>query len=55
MDYSKKILIVDDEPSIVLAIESLLTANKYITAKHFCNNTTYLSMLSRGRWVRLTV
>ena len=33
MNSSKKILIVDDEPSIVFAIESLLTANNYITEK----------------------
>lgn len=35
MNNTKKILIVDDEPSILLAIESLLSANKYITEKAF--------------------
>ena len=35
MKTQKKILIVDDEPSIVLALESLLNANNYKTEKSY--------------------
>lgn len=35
MNHPKKILIIDDEPSIVLAIESLLVANNFITEKAY--------------------
>jgi len=35
METQKKILIVDDEPSIVLALESLLNANNYKTEKSY--------------------
>ena len=34
-NQTKKILIVDDEPSIVLALESLLKANNYTTEKAY--------------------
>ena len=35
METQKKILIVDDEPSIVRALESLLNANNYKTEKSY--------------------
>lgn len=35
METQKKILIVDDEPSIVLALESLLNAKNYETEKSY--------------------
>lgn len=34
-NQTKKILIIDDEPSIVLALESLLKANNYSTEKAY--------------------